>query len=90
MRRTSGILILALKPSGAAFGTVNVSEHEQKNSYTFEDLIECAKGNLFGPGNAQLPLPPMLMFDRIVKIDSTGGKYGKGEIISPAISRAIR
>jgi len=59
-----------------------VSEHEQKNSYTFEDLIECAKGNLFGPGNAQLPLPPMLMFDRIVKIDSTGGKYGKGEIIA--------
>ncbi len=82
MRRTSGILILALKPSGAACGTVNVSEHEQKNSYTFEDLIECAKGNLFGPGNAQLPLPPMLMFDRIVKIDSTGGKYGKGEIIA--------
>ena len=59
-----------------------MSEHEQKNSYTFEDLIECAKGNLFGPGNAQLPLPPMLMFDRIVKIDSTGGKYGKGEIVA--------
>ncbi|MEA2805784.1 MAG: 3-hydroxyacyl-[acyl-carrier protein] dehydratase / trans-2-decenoyl-[acyl-carrier protein] isomerase, partial [Rhodospirillaceae bacterium] len=36
---------------------------EQKHSYTFEDLIECAKGRLFGPGNAQLPLPPMLMFD---------------------------
>ena len=82
LRPASGIPILALKPSGAAFGTVNVSEHEQKNSYTFEDLIECAKGNLFGPGNAQLPLPPMLMFDRIVKIDSTGGKYGKGEIIA--------
>jgi len=47
---------------------------EQKNSYTFEDLIECAKGHLFGPGNAQLPLPPMLMFDRIVKISDTGGK----------------
>jgi 3-hydroxyacyl-[acyl-carrier protein] dehydratase/trans-2-decenoyl-[acyl-carrier protein] isomerase len=55
---------------------------EQKHSYTFEDLIECAKGRLFGPGNAQLPLPPMLMFDRILKIDDTGGKYGKGEIVA--------
>ncbi len=55
---------------------------DKKNSFTFEDLIECAKGRLFGPGNAQLPLPPMLMFDRIVKIDETGGKYGKGEIVA--------
>ena len=55
---------------------------EQKHSYTFEDLIECAKGRLFGPGNAQLPLPPMLMFDRIVKISDTGGRYGKGEIVA--------
>jgi 3-hydroxyacyl-[acyl-carrier protein] dehydratase / trans-2-decenoyl-[acyl-carrier protein] isomerase len=55
---------------------------EQKHSYTFEDLIECAKGRLFGPGNAQLPLPPMLMFDRIVKIADTGGRYGKGEIVA--------
>ena len=55
---------------------------EQKSSYTFEDLIECAKGRLFGPGNAQLPMPPMLMFDRIVQINSTGGKYGKGEIVA--------
>ena len=55
---------------------------EQKHSYTFEDLIECAKGRLFGPGNAQLPLPPMLMLDRILKIDDTGGRYGKGEIVA--------
>lgn len=55
---------------------------EKKHSYTFEDLIECAKGRLFGPGNAQLPLPPMLMFDRIVKISDSGGKYGKGEIVA--------
>ena len=55
---------------------------EKKQSYTFEDLIECAKGHLFGPGNAQLPLPPMLMFDRIVKIADTGGKYGKGEVVA--------
>ena len=55
---------------------------EQKHSYTFEDLIECAKGRLFGPGNAQLPLPPMLMLDRIVKIDDTGGNFGKGEVVA--------
>ena len=51
---------------------------DQKHSYTFEDLIECAKGHLFGPGNAQLPLPPMLMFDRISEIAEAGGEYGKG------------
>jgi 3-hydroxyacyl-[acyl-carrier protein] dehydratase/trans-2-decenoyl-[acyl-carrier protein] isomerase len=55
---------------------------ETKHSYTFEDLIECAKGHLFGPGNAQLPLPPMLMLDRIVRISDTGGNFGKGEIVA--------
>ena len=55
---------------------------EQKQSYTFEDLIECAEGHLFGPGNAQLPLPPMLMLDRIVKISDTGGNFDKGEVIA--------
>ena len=53
---------------------------ERKSSYSYLDLLECAHGKLFGPGNARLPLPPMLMFDRIVKISETGGKYGKGEI----------
>jgi 3-hydroxyacyl-[acyl-carrier protein] dehydratase/trans-2-decenoyl-[acyl-carrier protein] isomerase len=53
-----------------------------QNSYGYDDLIKCAKGLLFGPGNAQLPLPPMLMFDRIVHIDDKGGKYGKGEIVA--------
>ena len=50
-----------------------MSVSDKKSSYTFEDLIECAKGRLFGPGNAQLPLPPMLMMDRIIKIAETGG-----------------
>ncbi len=53
-----------------------------QNSYGYDDLIKCAKGLLFGPGNAQLPLPPMLMFDRIVHIDDKGGKYGKGEVVA--------
>ena len=54
----------------------------QKHSYSYQELIECGKGNLFGYGNAQLPLPPMLMFDRIVYINKFGGKYNKGEIIA--------
>ena len=52
----------------------------QKNNYTFEDLIECAKGNMFGAGNPQLPMPPMLMFDRITHIDESGGDFDKGII----------
>jgi 3-hydroxyacyl-[acyl-carrier protein] dehydratase/trans-2-decenoyl-[acyl-carrier protein] isomerase len=55
---------------------------ERKSSYSYEDLLVCGKGKLFGPGNAQLPLPPMLMFDRITKIAETGGEYGKGEIVA--------
>ena len=54
----------------------------QKPSFTNEELLDCGHGNMFGIGNARLPLPPMLMFDRIVKINETGGKYGKGEIIA--------
>ena len=54
----------------------------QKNKYSYKELLECAHGRLFGPGNAQLPLPPMLMFDRITKISDEGGDYGKGELIA--------
>ncbi len=53
-----------------------------KNSYTKEDLLACGRGELFGPKVATLPLPDMLMMDRIVEINDTGGKYGKGEIIA--------
>lgn len=55
---------------------------EPKNSYTREELIACGHGEIFGPGNARLPLPPMLMFDRITTINSDGGKHGKGEIVA--------
>ncbi|MEM8785241.1 MAG: 3-hydroxyacyl-[acyl-carrier-protein] dehydratase FabA [Pseudomonadota bacterium] len=51
-----------------------------QSSFTYDDLIACAKGELFGPGNPQLPMPPMLMFDRITKINADGGANGKGEI----------
>ena len=51
---------------------------EKKSSYNYEELIECGNGKLFGPGNAKLPLPPMLMFDRISEISETKGAYKKG------------
>jgi len=54
----------------------------KKNSYTQEDLVVCGYGKMFGENNAQLPLKPMLMFDRIVSITEAGGKANKGEIIA--------
>ena len=59
-----------------------MTEFVPQNSYTKEELIACGKGQLFGPGNARLPLPNMLMVDRIVEINRDGGKYGRGEIIA--------
>ena len=52
----------------------------KKHSFKYEELINCANGELFGPGNAKLPLPPMLMFDRITNIQETEGKFNKGII----------
>lgn len=53
---------------------------ERKSSYDRSELISCGEGRLFEPGHARLPLPNMLMFDRITQIASEGGKYGKGEV----------
>ncbi|WP_295733003.1 3-hydroxyacyl-[acyl-carrier-protein] dehydratase FabA [uncultured Bartonella sp.] len=53
---------------------------EQKSSYTYEELLSCARGEMFGKGNAQLPAPPMLMFNRITKISENGGEHDKGLI----------
>ena len=52
----------------------------KKNSFTYDELISCGNGDLFGPGNAKLPLPPMLMFDRITEINDNGGAFKKGYI----------
>ncbi len=53
-----------------------------KNSFSREELLACGHGDLFGPGNARLPLPNMLMMDRITSITADGGEHGKGEIIA--------
>ena len=52
----------------------------KKNSYTREDLLSCGHGEMFGPGNARLPLPNMLMMDRITRITEDGGQFGQGYI----------
>ena len=53
---------------------------DRQSSYSYEELLTCGRGELFGPGNAQLPAPPMLMFDRITSIAEDGGEYGKGHV----------
>jgi 3-hydroxyacyl-[acyl-carrier protein] dehydratase/trans-2-decenoyl-[acyl-carrier protein] isomerase len=55
---------------------------ERPTSYEYADLLTCGRGELFGPGNAQLPLPPMLMFERIASISQDGGAHGKGQIVA--------
>jgi len=59
-----------------------INLENRKSSFSREELLQCGRGELFGPGNAQLPLPPMLMFDRIIRINEDGGEHGKGEIIA--------
>lgn len=55
---------------------------DRQSSYDYQDLLACGRGELFGPGNAQLPLPPMLMFERISSITENGGPHGKGQVVA--------
>lgn len=55
---------------------------EPKPEYSYEELLACGRGELFGEGNARLPLPPMLMMDRIMSITKDGGEFGKGQIVA--------
>ena len=55
---------------------------DRKSSYNRDELIQCGHGKLFGPDNARLPLPNMLMIDRITRITEAGGEHGKGEVIA--------
>ena len=61
-------------------GTITMAQRQ--SSYDYEELLACGRGELFGPGNAQLPLPPMLMFDRITSVTEEGGEHGRGQIIA--------
>ncbi|MEO1000833.1 MAG: bifunctional 3-hydroxydecanoyl-ACP dehydratase/trans-2-decenoyl-ACP isomerase, partial [Pseudomonadota bacterium] len=55
---------------------------ERASSYDFDGLMACARGELFGPGNAQLPAPPMLMMDRVTHISEEGGAHEKGLVVA--------
>ena len=55
---------------------------KKKNSYNYEELIDCANGKLFGKGNAKLPLPPMLMFDKISQISENSGEFNQGLVLA--------
>ena len=68
--------------TGAADPLAKNTLHTPQSSYSKEELIECGMGNMFGPGNAQLPIPNMLMLDRIAHISVTDGDYKKGQIIA--------
>lgn len=55
---------------------------QRQQSFTKEELLSCGRGEMFGPGNAQLPIPNMLMIDRITNISTEGGAYNKGSIVA--------
>jgi len=55
---------------------------DRQNSFSYEELIQCGNGELFGEGNARLPIPPMLMMDRVIEINADGGEFGKGQMIA--------
>ncbi|MEO1888635.1 MAG: 3-hydroxyacyl-[acyl-carrier-protein] dehydratase FabA [Cycloclasticus sp.] len=59
-----------------------MTDTQRQNSFNLEELLSCGRGELFGPGNAQLPMPNMLMVDRITSITEDGGPHGKGQIIA--------
>ena len=59
---------------------IRLQKKMKKSSFNYNDLIDCANGKLFGPGNARLPSPPMLMFDRITEITDNQGFYKKGSM----------
>src|SRR6188768_2696884 len=76
--RSAGFMLQTAARVGPATGMERMSE--RRSSFEYEDLLACGRGELFGAGNAQLPLPPMLMFDRIAEIKEEGGEHGKGLI----------
>ena len=70
-----------VRPMTAVSGLIQGMD-ERASSFDYEALLACGRGELFGEGNPQLPLPPMLMFDRITHISEEGGEYGKGQIVA--------
>ena len=55
---------------------------DRPSSIDFDGLMQCARGEMFGPGNPQLPAPPMLMMDRVTEISADGGEHEKGHVVA--------
>jgi 3-hydroxyacyl-[acyl-carrier protein] dehydratase/trans-2-decenoyl-[acyl-carrier protein] isomerase len=68
------------RPANAASMTLQASSSPPPASFDTAGLLACARGEMFGPGNAQLPAPPMLMFDRITDINASSGAHGRGQV----------
>lgn len=79
--RVGGKTLGSLEKTGSAAGPA-MTDFRTKSAFSYEELLSCGHGKLFGPGNARLPLPPMLMFDRIVHISETGGAHGNGQAVA--------
>jgi len=62
--------------------SAQIQDKNRPSSFSYQELLDCGHGTVFGPGNARLPLPPMLMFDRITHISDQDGEHGKGQIIA--------
>ena len=73
-------MALSNQYTAKSFSTCSPTPMTRPSSFDRDALLACARGELFGPGNAKLPAPPMLMFDRITHISEEGGAYGKGRI----------
>jgi hypothetical protein len=71
-----------MTPMAKHMTTADILTQQAQNQFSYQELLQCGHGELFGPGNARLPLPPMLMFDRIAHISGEGGAHGKGLVIT--------
>lgn len=76
----TGMVSSSATGAGERGGKGNIAMAERRTSFDYDDLLACGRAELFGAGNAQLPLPPMLMFDRITHVSESGGAHGKGQI----------
>lgn len=79
--RLGGKTLRSLEKKGSSAGPA-MSDFRTRSAFSYADLLSCGHGKLFGPGNARLPLPPMLMFDRIVHISESGGAHGNGQAVA--------
>ena len=80
--RGSGDRDRAVSTKSRTVPGAGIHMNDRPSSIDYEGLLSCARGEMFGPGNPQLPAPPMLMFDRITEISADGGSNGLGHVVA--------